>query len=126
MQGSDEILGLLSDLDDDDDEGLAENAFSYVVTAMDRAWEQLHDYSAGARGVEALTRARWEVQRAVARLAAVRERLARLEAEESVRAHSGRPAPRPVRVRWVAGDNAPPRSGPAASSADRQNCGGVR
>jgi hypothetical protein len=105
MRRSDEILGLLSDLDDE--EGLAENAFSDVVRAMDRAWEQLHDYSGGARGVEALTRARWEVQRGVARLAEVHERLARLEVGESAQAQSGRHAPRPVRVRWVARDNAP-------------------
>jgi hypothetical protein len=99
MQRSDEIQGLLSDLDDD--EGLAGNVWSDVVTAMDRAWEQLHDYSAEARGVEALTRAAEEVQRGVALLTAVHERLERLEAEESARAQSGRQAPRPLRVRWV-------------------------
>ena len=100
MQGSDEILGLLSDLDDDD-EGLAENAFSHVVTAMDRAWEQLHDYSAGARGVEALRRAAEEVQRGVALLDALRQRLERLEAEEAAKAQNGRQAPQPFQVRWV-------------------------
>ncbi|HEY5474959.1 MAG TPA: hypothetical protein VIK32_17460 [Candidatus Limnocylindrales bacterium] len=99
MQRSDEIQGLLSDLDDD--EGLAENVWSDVVTAMDRAWEQLHDYSAEARGLEALTRAAEEVQRGVALLAAVHERLERLEAEESARAQIGRQAPRPLRVRWI-------------------------
>jgi hypothetical protein len=100
MQRGNEIQGLLSDLDDDD-VGLAENVWSDVVTAMARAWEQLHDYSAEARGVEALTRAAEEVQRAVARLAAVHERLERLEAEESARAQNGRQVPRPLRVRWV-------------------------
>jgi hypothetical protein len=55
MQRSDELRRLLSDLDDhDDDEGFAGNVWSDVVTAMERAWEQLHDYSAGARGAEAL------------------------------------------------------------------------
>jgi hypothetical protein len=104
VQRSAEILGLLSDLDDhDDDEGLAENAWSDVVTAMARAWEQLHDYEAGARGPEALTRAAEELHRGVARLAAVHERLEWLAAQESGRAQSGRQAPRPVRVmRWVA------------------------
>ena len=106
MQRSDEIQDLLSDLDDDA-EGLAENVFSDVVRAMDRAWEELRDYSAGARGTEALTRARWEVQRAVARMVDVCERLVRLEAAESAGAQSGRQAPRPVRLRWVAKDQAP-------------------
>jgi len=100
MQRSGEIEGLLSDLDDDD-EGLAVNVWSEVVAAMDRAWEQLHDYGAEVRGVEALTRAAEEVQRGVALLTAVHERLERLEAEESARAQSGRQAPRPLRVRWV-------------------------
>jgi hypothetical protein len=101
MQRSGEIQGLLSDLDDDDDEGLAGNVWSEVVTAMDRAWEQLHDYGAEARGVEALTRAAEEVQRGVALLTAVHERLKRLAAEEAAKAQSDRQAPRPLRVRWV-------------------------
>jgi len=79
MQRSDEIERLLSDLDDhDDDEGFAGNVWSDVVTAMERAWEQLHDYNAEARGTEALTRAADEVQRGIALLAAVHGRLERL------------------------------------------------
>jgi hypothetical protein len=102
MQVSDEIQRLLSDLDDHDDEGFAGNVWSDVVTAMERAWEALHDYSAGVRGAEALTRAADEVQRGIALLAAVHERLERLAAEESAGAQSGRQAPQPAPVRWVA------------------------
>jgi len=102
MQVSDEIQRLLSDLDDhDDDEGFAGNVWSNVVTAMERAWEELHDYSAGARGAEALTRAADEVQRGIALLAAVHERLERLAAEKSAMAQSGRQAPQPATVRWL-------------------------
>jgi hypothetical protein len=103
MQRSDEIQSLLSDLDDhDDDQGIAGNVWSDVVTAMERAWEQLHDYNAEARGAGALTRAAEEVQRAVGRLAAVHERLERLAADQAAETQSGRQAPRPVQVRWVA------------------------
>jgi len=102
MQRSDEIRRLLSDLDDhDDDEGSAGNVWSDVVTAMERAWEQLHDYSAGARGAEALTRAADEVQRGSALLAHVYERLERLAATEPAGARNGRRAPQTVTVRWV-------------------------
>jgi len=102
MQRSDEIQRLLSDLDDhDDDEGLAGNVWSDVVTAMERAWEQLHDYRAGARGPEALTRAADEVQRGIALLAAVHGRLERLAAAEPARARNGRKTPQPATVRWL-------------------------
>ena len=102
MQRGDEIQRLLSDLDDhDDDEGFAGNVWSDVVTAMERAWEQLHDYSAGARGAEALTRAADEVQRGSARLAHVHERLERLAAAEPARTRNGRRTPQPATVRWV-------------------------
>jgi hypothetical protein len=102
MQHSDEIQRLLSELDDhDDDEGFAGNVWSDVITAMERAWEQLHDYSAGARGAEALMRAADEVQRVIALLVAVHERLERLAAAEPAGARNGRQAPRPVTVRWV-------------------------
>jgi hypothetical protein len=93
----DEIQGLLSDLDDND-EGLAENVFSDVVAAMDRAWEQLHDYSCEARGAEAITLAVEEMRRAVTRLTAVLQRLERLEALESGNAQSSRQAPRRSRI----------------------------
>ena len=102
MQRSDEIGRLLSDLDDhDDDEGSAGNVWSDVVTAMERAWEQIHDYRAGARGAEALTRAADEVQRGSALLAHVHERLERLAATEPGRGRNGRRAPQTVTVRWV-------------------------
>jgi len=100
MQRSSELQALLNDLEDDD-EGLAGNVWSETVTAMDRAWEQLHDYSAGARGVEALRRAAEEVQRGVALLDALRQRLERLEAEEAAKAQNGRQAPQPFQGRWV-------------------------
>jgi len=101
MQVSDEMQRLLSDLDDHDDEESAGNVWSDVVTAMERAWEQLHDHSVGVRGAEALTRAAEEVQRGIALLAAVHERLERLAAEESAGAQSGRQAAQPVTVRWL-------------------------
>jgi len=102
MQRSEDIRRLLSDLDDhDDDEGSAGNVWSDVVTAMERAWEQLHDYSAGARGAEALTRAADEVQRGSALLADVHERLDRLAAAAPASPWSGRQTPQPVTVRWV-------------------------
>jgi len=56
---------------------------------MARAWEQLHDYGAGARSPEALTRAAEELHRRVARLAAVHERPEWLAAQESGRAQIG-------------------------------------
>lgn len=99
MQCSSELQVLLNDLDDD--EGLAGNVWSDTVTAMERAWEQLHDYSAGARGVEALRRAAEEVQRGVALMDALHQRLERLEAEEATKAHNCRQAPQPIRMRWV-------------------------
>jgi hypothetical protein len=104
MQRSDVIERLLSDLDDhDDDERLAGNVWWDVVTAMERAWEQLDDYRAGARGAEALARAADELHHGVSRLAAAHERLEWLAAEETGKARSGQRAPQPVRVmRWVA------------------------
>ena len=102
MQRRDEIRRLLNELDDhDDDEGLVGNVWSDVLTAMERTWEQLHDYDAGARGAEALTRAADEVRRGITRLAAVHKRLERL-AQESAGAQGGRQAPQPVPMRWVA------------------------
>ena len=103
MQRSAEMQHLLNDLDDhDDDEGLAGNVWSDVVTAMERAWELLHDYDAEARGAEALTRAADEVRLGITRLAAVHERLERLAAIEAAGAQGRRHAPQPAPVRWAA------------------------
>ena len=97
MQRNDELQRLLSDLDDhDDDEGLDGSVWSEVVTAMERAWEQLHDYEAEVRGAEALRRAGDEMQRAITLLAAVQGRVERLAQTARTR------DPSPALLRWAA------------------------
>ena len=102
MQRKDELQRLLTELDDHaDDEGPAANVWSDVVTAMERAWEQLHDYDAGARGAEALRRAADELQAGITLLAAVHERL-ELLAQAPGSIPGGCQGPQPVPLRWAA------------------------
>ena len=104
MQRRDEIQRLLSDLDDhDDDEGLAENVWSDVVTAMERAsgtTPRLQGRGTPRGGADASGPG---VAARHTRPAAVHERLEWLAAQESERAHSGRQAAQPLPARWVAG-----------------------
>jgi hypothetical protein len=71
----------LQDRMEDLEEGRAGNVHAQVVTAMNAAWEYLHDDRTGECGAESLSRAGEQVQSAIDALTLHHARLSRLDDE---------------------------------------------